>query len=158
MPTRPPFLTIATWFTLALVAPACAAAQHEPPRVEAIICGAREEMPLFGGHDTTLAYPAAKRQADSLLLTFVYERLDWSRLSVDPDWAGVAVVSFVVDTAGQLGDLRLVRDPGHGSGAEALRVLGLLRDHARRRPWAPGRQAGRPVRVQFNLPVKFAVQ
>jgi protein TonB len=41
---------------------------------------------------------------------------------------------------------------GGGCDEEALRVVsGMPR-------WTPGMQKGKPVRVQFNLPIKFTIE
>ncbi|MBI5914218.1 MAG: energy transducer TonB [Bacteroidetes bacterium] len=45
----------------------------------------------------------------------------------------------------------MVRDIGCGCGEEALRVVKAMPN------WEPGTQRGRPVRVQFNLPIKFKI-
>jgi protein TonB len=43
----------------------------------------------------------------------------------------------------------LLRDIGGGCGEEAVRVVKMMPK------WIPGKQKGKPVRTQFNLPVKF---
>ena len=50
----------------------------------------------------------------------------------------------------------MVRDIGAGCGDEALRVVNLM--NKENKVWTPGKQRGRPVRVQFTLPVKFKLQ
>ena len=60
---------------------------------------------------------------------------------------GKVVVTFVVEKDGSLTDIKVVRDIGFGTGAEAIRVL-------KKSPkWAPGEQNGKKVRVQFSLPI-----
>ncbi|HCT70256.1 MAG TPA: energy transducer TonB, partial [Bacteroidales bacterium] len=50
---------------------------------------------------------------------------------------------------GSLSDIRILRGLGYGLDDEVLRVIRLMPR------WTPGKQRGKPVRVQFNLPVKF---
>ncbi len=50
----------------------------------------------------------------------------------------------------------MVRDIGAGCGDEALRVVKLMDSMGQK--WTPDKQRGRPVRVQFNLPVKFKLE
>jgi len=45
-----------------------------------------------------------------------------------------------------------VRDPGANLGKEALRVVKMFPK------WNPGTQRGEPVKVQFNIPVKFYLE
>lgn len=62
---------------------------------------------------------------------------------------GRVIVSFVVDTSGQLTDLKILSGPGYGTSEEVLRVM-------RQMPrWKPGYQNGKPVRVFYRLPVTF---
>ncbi len=60
---------------------------------------------------------------------------------------GKVFVTFVVEKDGSLTDIKVIRDIGFGTGAEAIRVL-------KKSPrWAPGEQNGKKVRVQYSLPI-----
>ena len=69
---------------------------------------------------------------------------------------GTAVIRFIVEKDGSLTEMEIVRDPGAGLGREALRVVNLMNQLEAK--WTPGKQNARPVRVRFNLPVKFRLQ
>ena len=62
---------------------------------------------------------------------------------------GKIQVTFVVEKDGSITDIKILRDLGYGTGKEAKRVL----DNSPR--WKPGIQNGRPVRVQYNLPISI---
>lgn len=65
---------------------------------------------------------------------------------------GKVFVTFVVEVDGSITDVRVLRGIGAGCDEEAIRVV-------RNMPkWIPGKQRGVPVRVQFNLPIKFTLQ
>lgn len=69
-----------------------------------------------------------------------------------PDVAGLKgkiLVSFVVDIDGSLTDIKVLRDVGYGSDAEAVRVLGLSPK------WTPAQQNGQPVRCAYTLPINI---
>jgi hypothetical protein len=69
-----------------------------------------------------------------------------------PDVAGLkgkVIVAFVVDKDGSLTDIKVLRDLGFGSGAEAVRVLGLSPK------WIPAQQNGQPVRCSYMLPINI---
>jgi periplasmic protein TonB len=67
----------------------------------------------------------------------------------DLDTNGKVFVSFVVEKDGSLTDIKVLRDIGFGTGAEAIRVL-------KRSPkWTPGEQNGKKVRVQYSLPISI---
>jgi len=51
---------------------------------------------------------------------------------------------------------RIVRDIGAQCGQEALRVVNMMNESNIK--WTPGKQRGRSVRVQFNLPVRFKLE
>ncbi|MEQ1734493.1 MAG: energy transducer TonB [Bacteroidia bacterium] len=62
-------------------------------------------------------------------------------------------LTFVVETDGSISNVKLL---GGVKGApdlaqEAMRVVKAMPN------WKPGKQNGKPVRVQFNLPVAFSL-
>jgi protein TonB len=62
---------------------------------------------------------------------------------------GRVFVTFVVEKDGTLTDIKVTRGIGSGCDEEAVRVL-------KKSPkWTPGIQNGRPVRVQYNVPIAF---
>ena len=60
---------------------------------------------------------------------------------------GKVYVTFVVEKDGSLTDIKVLRDIGFGTGAEAIRVLKKCPK------WNPGVQNGKPVRVLYSLPI-----
>jgi len=65
---------------------------------------------------------------------------------------GKVFLTFVVEKDGSLTDVKVLRGIGSGCDEEAMRVL-------RAAPrWKPGIQNGRPVRVQYNVPISFTLQ
>lgn len=62
---------------------------------------------------------------------------------------GKVIVSFVIEKDGTVSDAKVVRKLHPAFDEEALRVVKLMPK------WEPGRQEGKPVRVQFNLPINF---
>jgi periplasmic protein TonB len=65
---------------------------------------------------------------------------------------GKVFVTFVVEIDGSITDVRVLRGIGGGCDEEAIRVVKSMPK------WVPGKQRGVPVRVQFNLPIKFTLQ
>lgn len=61
--------------------------------------------------------------------------------------SGVVKVSFVIETNGTIGEVKIVKDLGSGTGDEAKRVVMASPK------WTPGEQAGKPVRVLYELPI-----
>src|SRR5690554_5411023 len=65
---------------------------------------------------------------------------------------GQVVIQFVVEPDGSLTNFKILKDLGHGTGNEAIRVI------KRAKKWKPGNQNGRPVRVLYNFPMMIDVR
>lgn len=68
------------------------------------------------------------------------------------DLKGRVFVEFVVEKDGSLTDIKVIRDLGYGTGAEAVRML----KSAPR--WSPGEQNGKKIRVRYNLPITIDIR
>ncbi len=112
-----------------------------------------EEMPLFPGCDELGTYTEKKPCSDRKMLEFIYKNIKYPKAARDNGTEGMVVVSFVVEKDGSISTLKIQRDIGDGCGVEALSVVGLMQEQGIR--WTPGKQRGRDVRVQFNLPIRF---
>lgn len=64
----------------------------------------------------------------------------------------VAVVQFIVDKYGNMGDLKVVTDPGYGLGDIAM---GIIRTYTG--TWKPAVQCGNQVKAYKKQPVIFVV-
>src|SRR5690606_34428531 len=62
---------------------------------------------------------------------------------------GTVHVTFVVEKDGSLTDIKVVRDLSYGTGQAAVNML------KKAKKWSPGIQNGRPVRVQYSLPIRL---
>ncbi|WP_300597336.1 energy transducer TonB [Niabella sp.] len=62
------------------------------------------------------------------------------------------IVQFVVDVQGNVSDVKVIKDPGFGMGAEAVRVI------KKSGKWKPAIQNGREVKAYCKLPIAFIVQ
>jgi periplasmic protein TonB len=71
------------------------------------------------------------------------------RRPADDKLHGKIFVTFVVEKDGSLGDIKVLRDIGHGTGKEAIRVLKNCPK------WIPGEQNGKKVRVLYSVPIQL---
>ncbi|MBI1227937.1 MAG: TonB family protein [Bacteroidetes bacterium] len=109
-----------------------------------------EEMPRFPGcEDMDLSKSERTECATNRLLKFIYENIRYPDIARQNGIEGTVYIKFVVEKDGSISNANIVRDIGGGCGQEAMRVVGKMPK------WQPGKQRGRAVRVQFNLPVKF---
>ena len=83
------------------------------------------------------------------LYKYLAENIKYPQLARDNGITGKVYVTFVVERDGSIANPKILRDIGGGCGAEALRVVKSMPK------WTPGKQRGKAVRVQFNLPVNF---
>ncbi|MCQ2260805.1 MAG: energy transducer TonB [Bacteroidales bacterium] len=83
------------------------------------------------------------------LLKYLQDNIQYPQLAKENNITGKVFVTFVVEKDGRVTQVKLLRDIGGGCGNEAMRVVKAMPK------WKPGKQQGRPVRTQFNLPVVF---
>jgi periplasmic protein TonB len=62
---------------------------------------------------------------------------------------GTVYVSFVVEKDGSVSTIKILRGVDPSLDNEALRVISVMPK------WIPGTQFGKPVRVQYSLPIHF---
>lgn len=108
-------------------------------KVEAEIFTVVEEQPAYpGGEEARMRY--------------LQETIKYPEEAKELGIQGRVFVTFVVEVDGSITDVRILRGIGGGCDEEAVRVVrGFPK-------WVPGKQRGVPVRVQFNLPIKFTLQ
>lgn len=83
---------------------------------------------------------------------YLSKNIKYPTMAADNEIEGNVFVSFVVEKDGSLTDIKVDRRLGYGTDEEALRVLKMSKR------WNPGMQNGRPVRVKYNIPIKFSLE
>lgn len=79
-------------------------------------------------------------------------RTDVITENISSDLKGRVFVEFVVEKDGSLTDIKVIRDLGYGTGAEAIRML-------KNAPkWSPGEQNGKKIRVRYSLPIVLDIR
>ena len=86
------------------------------------------------------------------LQKFLQKNIEYPSLAKDAGIAGTVYVTFEVGKDGSITNAKVLRGIGGGCDKEALRVVKKMPK------WKPGKQRGKPVRVQFNIPVRFTLQ
>ena len=113
--------------------------EEEEEEEEAQIFTVVEKDPEFpGGMDALYKYLA--------------QNIKYPTIARENGITGRVYVTFVVERDGSIANPRVLKDIGGGCGAEAIRVVKSMPK------WNPGKQSGKAVRVQFNLPVNFNLQ
>jgi len=82
---------------------------------------------------------------------FLGNKIKYPNAAKEAGTQGKVIMTFVVEKDGSLTDIKVLREPGNGLGDEATRVMKLAPK------WKPGIQNGKPVRVQYTIPVNFSL-
>jgi protein TonB len=100
-----------------------------------------EQMPTFPGGEVEM-------------MKYIQRNVQYPQVEKEAGISGTCYVTFVVEKDGNITDVKVLRGVSGGPGCdkEALRVVKSMPN------WKPGKQNGREVRVQFNLPIKFTLK
>ena len=85
-------------------------------------------------------------------MKFLKENLIYPQEAKEKKIAGRVFVSFIVETDGSLSNFEVVRGVHPLLDAEALRVAKLMPNN-----WTSGKQRGKAVRTQFQIPITFTL-
>jgi len=107
-----------------------------------------EETDIFKVVEFDPEYPGG----NAARMQFLQENIKYPQMARESGIQGTVYVTFVVETDGRVTDVRVLRGIGGGCDEEAIRVIQSMPK------WVPGKQRGKPVRVQFNMPIKFTLQ
>jgi protein TonB len=84
------------------------------------------------------------------LLAFVRDHLVYPSPAVEAGKQGTLYAKFVVDEQGNVSKILLQNNLGFGLDAEAMRVLKMIPKFK-----SPGKIKGRPVKTNYQIPIKF---
>ncbi len=82
---------------------------------------------------------------------FLIENIKYPAEALKKGVTGTVYVTFVIEIDGAVTNVKVLRGIGSGCDEEAIRVVKMMPK------WNPGEEKGKPVAVQFNLPIKFAL-
>lgn len=106
-----------------------------------------EELEIFQVVENAPAFPGG----DIARQKFLQDNIKYPQMARESGIQGSVFVTFVVERNGSVTDVKLLRGIGGGCDEEAIRVIKNMPR------WEPGKQRGKPVRVQFNMPIKFTL-
>ena len=100
-----------------------------------------EQMPTFPG-------------GEAEMMKYIQKNVQYPQVEKEAGISGTCYVTFVVEKDGNITDVKVLRGVSGGPGCdrEAIRVVKSMPN------WKAGKQNGREVRVQFNLPIKFTLR
>jgi protein TonB len=101
---------------------------------------------------TVVEQPPEFPGGEEKLFEYLQKNIKYPAMAKESGIQGTVYVTFVVETDGSITDVKVLRGQGGGLDQEATRVVKNMP------AWKPGKQNGRGVRVQFNLPIKFTLR
>jgi protein TonB len=106
-----------------------------------------QEQEIFQVVENAPAFPGG----DMARMKFLQDNIKYPQMARESGIQGTVYVTFVVERNGSVTDVKILRGIGGGCDEEAVRVVQNMPK------WEPGKQRGKPVRVQFNMPIKFTL-
>lgn len=138
-------ITTSTPWNVALMNGRPVRARYQLP----ITVKARDTSPLDAAVLEVMPEPPGGLQA---FMQWVGRNYQFPPEAINNNVHGTLEMGFIVEADGTITQVEVLEDLGHGTGAEAMRVL-------KRSPrWKPGIVEGKPVRVRFKLPIKLSLQ
>lgn len=86
------------------------------------------------------------------LYSILSKNIRYPELAKEGGISGTVIINFVIDEEGNVEKTSVLKGIGYGCDQEALRVVSLLPK------WKPGIKNGQPVKVSFNLPIRFTLK
>ena len=86
------------------------------------------------------------------MMKYLRDNIKYPNYAREVGIQGTVYINFVVEIDGSITAVNVLRPIGGGCEEEAMRVVENMPK------WIPGKQRDIPVRVSFNLPVKFTLQ
>ena len=83
------------------------------------------------------------------MMNYIAENVKYPEDAKDKNQSGRVMISFVVEKDGRVNDVKVLRGVCESIDNEAVRVVKAMPN------WKPGKQAGKPVRVSYCLPISF---
>ncbi|RDC65105.1 M56 family metallopeptidase [Adhaeribacter pallidiroseus] len=82
---------------------------------------------------------------------FLGTNIKYPKAAVQANLEGMVVAKFQVTKAGKIKDIKIEKSLSPETDAEAKRVISMMPT------WEPGKQNGKPVNVEYTLPIKFSL-
>jgi len=114
-----------------------------------------ERMPVYNTCDVDMDEPSRKACTQEKMLKHIYSRLQYPSIARENNITGMVVVSFVIDKKGEVTTTEIMKDIGGGCGQAVVDAVNKINEEDYK--FVPGKQRGKPLRVQYNYPFKFVL-
>lgn len=110
---------------------------------------AATQPPMADEVFTVVQVPPSFPGGNAQISNYLRQNLRYPEAALKARVEGRVFVSFIVTYEGGIRDVSILKGYGYGINEEARRLVQNMPN------WIPGRQAGRPVNVKYNLVVPF---
>jgi len=112
------------------------------------LCGSAQNDTIFSFVDQMPEFPGG----DKAMMSFIGRNVAYPESERVNNIEGKVLLRFVVDTDGSVTNATVLKHVSPGIDSEAIRVVKMLPN------FVPGKQDGKPVKVYYNLPVRFMLK
>lgn len=95
-----------------------------------------EKMPCYPG-------------GEEALLKYLSKNMSYPEQARNENVTGTVYISFIVSQNGDLKNIQILKGLGYECDEEAIRLIKNMPY------WEPGEQRGKPIEIQYNMPIKF---
>jgi len=89
---------------------------------------------------------------EQALKDFIKRNIIYPNHSLENNFTGTVHLTFVIDTTGNISRITVIKSASPDLDSEAIRVIKKMP------AWECGRHNGKPVNVQYRLPIEFSLQ
>ncbi len=100
---------------------------------------------IYTSVEVMLEFPGG----EAALMNYLVKNIKYPSDAQDAKIQGKVFLTFVVSDEGKVKQVKVLRGLGASIDAEAIRVVQEMPD------WKPGTMNGKPVNVQYNIPINF---
>ncbi len=124
--------------------------------ITVFICANLFTTLAYSQENSTEIYTTVEKQPQfpggtDALMKYLNKSIQYPADAIEKGIQGSVYITFVVEADGSLSNTKVLRGIGGGCDEEAIRVIKNMPK------WEPGMQKGKPVRVQFNIPIRFTL-
>ncbi len=136
-------------------------AQSTPPQQEEFIVADIPEPPANTKGKKSKIYQTAEQMpqfigGETALLKFLGSNIKYPSEAIEAGTQGTLFITFVITKKGKVENVQVLRGlKGVGAKACALEAVRVVKSMPK---WKPGKDKGKKVDVQYNLPVKYTLR
>ena len=107
-----------------------------------------EGTDIYTAPDKMPSYPGG----EEAMMKFLGKNIEYPADCKEEGVEGIVYIGFVVDKSGTATDMKVLRSPDERLSVSAMEVIGKMP------AWTPGENGGKPVNVQYNLPINYQLR